>query len=482
MNDDLLKKLLAQDQADYSVPQSKDEALPIDQEMNLRKLNPLDFTNEPPDRIAPNPLPAKVSPGLPFTKKESSALDNLKNAPDQNDAELSLNNVPAEPKKPVSLADILAGMKPTQNSDLQDAQSSSNNDIRNLLMMRGANTMAQGLVLQKPDPNFLSDNIVLARQGVQDIKDKQKADIDQREQFNKDKNQVITDQRAISELGNLSKEQDANSDLSKSTRSMLQSQVDAAKLPITIDPNMSYSHLVKLYPQAINQALAKMGEDSKSKDLAYKYEALNQINKDKNESKMSAVNNKQFDNFSKAVDYRNKSSRTAGGKIMTALDVSDRLSGLINKNPNDMTSQEMRELVTGVNTLIGGSQAVSQIEHMDYPTLARTYSEMSTKITGKPQPMNSPEVVNRLKSLIDREHGILAGQLKKDMDIQKKRFPSLENDDRVNALYSEILGSSPSDSKETNVLPDPRIDKFMKDNNIKDRNEAISILKKEGHL
>lgn len=251
MNNDLLKKLL------QGLPQQQDELSPqigyspaYEVAPNLDpsiypsplaypepRMAPLDFTNEPADKVMADPMPANINPGLPFNNKN---IPMPQQTPPQQEASL-----PKEDKKP-SLAEILAGMKaPGRNSELENAQNDSNDTIRNLLMMKGVNTMAQSLVNQKADPNFLSEHMTLANKKATDVKERQKSDMEQKDQFNKDKNQVIAENKAVFELGDKEKENNADSELSKSFRKFKNDYYSSMGSKLQVPEGMSYADLAK---------------------------------------------------------------------------------------------------------------------------------------------------------------------------------------------------------------------------------------------
>lgn len=491
---DFLKKLLAgtpSDVYDYSKSPEENQmagaALSSDKIAKDEKMNnaidliesprdparmqALDFMNQPEViRADAIPKPANIKPSLPLAYKDKPlVLPQEEAAPEA-----------AAPNLQELLSQVSQKKTQTDPSLIQ-AQQDRDDMLRSALWLKAGNTFGHAMAGGVPtDPNLLDDFKALAGNKVANILQQRAAGKEDEQLDMQRRNQVISEtkagydiQTAAMQANDAKAQTDPNSEISKGVREYI------GKLGVSIGDNVPYSQVAKLVPEFTSKYQTDLNRQAHLEGLKMKYTELADAREARSGAKSTADTEKKFASLAKDVDYRDKSSRSPGGKIMLALDTSERLSGLIGKDPSKMSSQEMRELVTGVNSLIGGSQAVSQIEHMDYNTLKRTYSEMLTKITGNPQPMNSPEVVNRVKGLVDREHKILQGQLKKDMDIKLKKYPELQNDDRVKDLYSEILGNHDDSSSSGE---DPRIQSFMQKNGIKDKQEAIKILKDNGKL
>ena len=448
---EMLKKLLEGNVYDYS-------KLPIDNQVDGAALAPSNTTpsmvmpipqNElprPPLKLdfSPTPemiegniaQPSNIKPELPFAYKGKPLPKEFTDAPAE----------PTDTPKAATLQDLLAQVKnnrPEIDPSLIAGQKDRNEMLNQALWLDAGNTfghsMAGGTTVDK---ELLSKFRDVANNKVSDVIQQRGAKKEDATEDRADRNQVITETKAGYDIEKARMQVDDETAQSKPDSAISQGIREyIRKLGVNIGDTVPYSQISKMVPEFTSKYQTDLNRQAHLEGIALKRELSG-------DDKVDKQTQKDFDGYSKAVDYRNRSSRTAGGKIMTALDISDRLSGLIGKDPSKMTSQEMRELVTGVNSLIGGSTAVNQIEHMDYATLARTYSEFATKISGKPQPMNSPEIVQRLQTLINREHGILQKQLADDMKIQRKRFPGVKDDVRVQDLEDEIMGTRSSESHE----------------------------------
>jgi hypothetical protein len=312
MNDELLKKLLAGNIYDYSETPEQNELngagmlgvnklptdtrkqtnygnygnitlpnspmplandpnneIPVSEEMNLRKVVPLDFTNEPPERVVPTPMPSQVRPNLPFTNRESDALSKVQSLPDDGELSLDDNNTSAQEvakKSPASLQDILAGLKkPADMSELKDAQSERNNTIRNLLMMKGANTIAQAFVHQKPDENFLNDHISLAEKNVSDIKERQKAAQDAEELGFKRSKSYLDEKKSVLDFDDDTKRRDVNSAESlEAVRMVNRLAQENGMKPLYKEGEISFARIKELQPIMGQSIEAKARKDAAS--------------------------------------------------------------------------------------------------------------------------------------------------------------------------------------------------------------------------
>lgn len=432
---------------------------------------------EPEDVQAYTPQPAKMSPSLPMTQPGNDLQ-----IPDE-----------VSQKQP-SLSDILNQLpKSSQDTELANAQSENRDNIKDILLMKAANKINTSLAQVAPDEKYAQDFIDLSNKKVTDLQDKRKSERDLEDQDNKRRNQKISElkgdvdlQRANFELGDRQKENDPDSDVSKAFREYARSYVAQAGANIKIDDRLSYADLQKQMGTIGNAISAKMAADARKELMQMKLAETGTAKEDKATDKMKA-------DFAKDIDTQRSSQRTNLGQLQKRLNTSENLKALISQNPKDMTDPEIRELVTGVNNLIGGSLAVSQIEHMDYPTLNREYSKLVTKATGNPAGANSPGVVNRLSRLIEREEEVVRHQMKKALDFSLAKHAKLvkKDPDYVNSLLEQTIygGKAPTGnappppvSKTMDAGSDPRVEAFMKANGISDKDQAIKILKENGKL
>ena len=243
MNDDLLKKLL------QGLPGQQDELSPqignspaYEVMPNLDPAGPypspraypertLDFTNEPPDIIQASVPKPTIKPPLPFMPKQELPMQQEAQAPVE---------------KKASLADLLANLpKPGADNELMNKQANANDIVRNILMARAANKIGASIAGVNADEKYGQDFVNLANKEVTDLKARRKSEIEQEDQGFKSKNQVLSEQKALFELGDKEKENDPNSDVSKAFREYMASYAKIANVPVAISDKMSMADLQK---------------------------------------------------------------------------------------------------------------------------------------------------------------------------------------------------------------------------------------------
>ena len=494
---DFLKQLLAGGTNIYDYAQSpdqndlKDAALdPVNQLPTIpqrRYLDPmptlapnsplmdrkmLDFSNEPDTIVADAPDAPTAKPSLPFQYKNKPLPEDVI----PKEALPTIEQQPSTPK--ITLEQMLAqASAPKRDDELANAQSNRNSLLQNLLFIKAGNTIAQGSLGNKVNDNYLSDNMTLAGKPVEDILARHKEQRDAREEENKNKKAIIEEHKAV--LDNVSDEAkaDPDSELSKGVRDFVRS------MGMDVSDSVSYSQLDKLVPNITSKYQTEENRASRKEVHQMMMQQRQDGLDEKNKKQLDTVLDKDFKGLAKDFDTQLASSRSGMGQLQKQLNTSKALQKLM--DGGDMTSQEMRELATGQNALIGGSNAVSQIEHMDYPSFQRSIAEQMSRATGKMVTIDSPEYKQRIQGLIDREDGRIRDQMKANMDFSLKKYPKLiKSEDRkpdVDALIDAKMNEMKAGGKKEDNT-DEKVSRFMKDNNITDKDEAIKILKDHGKL
>jgi len=284
----------------------------------------LDFTNEQPDVIQASVPKPTIKPSLPFMPKQELPAPQEEAAPIE---------------KRASLADLLANMSsPKKDEELAQAQAGSNDMIYKLLMAKGANQIAQGFVNQKNDPNFLNDHIAMAKKPVEDLQARRKSEMEQEDQGFKRKNQVLSEQKALFELGDKEKENDPNSDVSKAFREYMASYAKIANVPVAISDKMSMADLQKTTGMLGNIVSAKMAQDAKKENAALQRESM-------------------------SADKANKAD-------MKNVDFIERQAKIMRESKNYKAAQSSESLVSLIDDAIKNPSAVKEI--------AATYETIKT--------------------------------------------------------------------------------------------------------
>jgi len=272
MNDDLLKKLLQgiqpQDElnprAGYSpTPEVMPNLAPPDYPSPLRTPQELeqlkmDFTNETPDVIQGSVPKPTIKPSLPFTPKQEPLPQ-------------VTEEVPTEKK--MSFVDFLANMNNvTKDDELAKAQAGSNDIIRNILMARAANKIGASIAGVNADEKYGQDFVDLANKDVTDLQARRKSEIEQEDQGFKRKNQVLSEKKAIFELGDKEKENDPNSELSKSFREFKNKYYESMGSPVRVKDGLSFADLSKTTGALDQSIMTSYLAKERSQDRAFQRE------------------------------------------------------------------------------------------------------------------------------------------------------------------------------------------------------------------
>lgn len=333
--------------------------------------------------------------------------------PNQQNEQPTIQTQSAPKFKPKSLSDLLGNLTSQSDNELENAQQDRNDRLRNLALARAGATLGSALVQRQTPENFLQTEMEQANLPVSDILQKRKAIADKQQQAISNIKTDYDLQKAQLEMNKEEQRNDPTSDVSKAFRDYAKQYIELAGAKVNVPDNLSYNDMQERMGVLGNIINTKMAMDAKRQTMLMTKELGMQQYNEKNLDKQEIA-------LGKDLDFQRAGLRTNVGKLQDRLNRSENLRALLDSNPGNLTSQELRELVTGVNNLIGGSNAVTQIEHMDYPTYQRTMSELLTKVYGTPVSANSKEVEERLKSLIDREENKIKDQLLDSTNISSK--------------------------------------------------------------
>lgn len=466
MNDDLLKKLLAGlpqqnelvDQVGNSpayevapnlAPSNYPSPLRTPQELEQLKI---DFTNEQPDVIQASVPKPTIKPNLPFTNKRSPPVSQEESAPIQ--------------KKP-SLVDFLANMNNvTKDDELAKAQAGSNDMIYKLLMAKGANQIAQGFVNQKNDPNFLNDHLAMAKKPVEDLQARRKSEMEQEDQGFKRKNQVISEQKALFELGDKEKENDPNSDVSKAFREYAKSYVEGTGLKI--DDRLSMADLQKQMGVIGQKVQMKMSQDMRREQLLSAAEQRADATSEKRKEKGLLYGDKIAKQLEPIFDRKDKAERVKKS-IQEAI-----------KNPSGFRDiQTIYDFVKNMDPESAVREGEISLAQSTLPMWKKFELDLKGQAQGDVKKL-TPELRSTLAKIADEVVQGINVTLNSKINRQRQVADQLGIDEKYwNRTYVPPELKAVQDEATSNS-DDPRIDSFMKKNGIKDRNEAVKILKKEG--
>jgi hypothetical protein len=464
MNDDLLKKLLAGlpqqnelvDQVGnapaYEVAPNLDPSIYPSPMAYPERKPTLDFTNEQPDVIQGSVPKPTIKPSLPFTNKQEPLPQ-------------VTEEVPTEKK--MSFVDFLANMNNvTKDDELAKAQAGSNDIIRNILMARAANKIGASIAGVNADEKYGQDFVDLANKDVTDLQARRKSEMEQEDQGFKRKNQVISEQKALFELGDKEKENDPNSDVSKAFREYAKSYVEGTGLKI--DDRLSMADLQKQMGVIGQKVQMKMSQDMRREQLALAGEQRAEATSEKRKEKGLLYGDKIAKQLEPIFDRKDKAERVKKS-IQEAI-----------KNPSGFRDiQTIYDFVKNMDPESAVREGEISLAQSTLPMWKKFELDLKGQAQGDVKKL-TPELRSTLAKIADEVVQGINVTLNSKINRQRQVADQLGIDEKYwNRTYvppelKAVQGEAASNSD------DPRIDSFMKKNGIKDRNEAVKILKKEG--
>ncbi len=430
----------------------------LEKEVADRKVN---LGTMPEERIIASPKPAVMKPGLPPTGN-AEAMDKI---------ELP-QEMPA--KKAPSLEDILAGVKP--DNDLANAQSDNQDFIRNVLLARAGNKIGSSIAGVKADDNFGQDLIDYSGKKVSDLKDLKKSNMDARNQAISEAKSGLDYKRVAFELGDKEKENDPNSDVSKAFREYAKSYVKMAGAGIAIDDRLSMADLQKQMGTIGNIVSAKMAQDARKDALS-----------------LAASTKAEAKDSKKEIENLNWADKTA-----TAL---NKNPFYVNYNKIKSNSAQFENAIKNPSGVADISALYSFVKFLDTESAVREGEiDLALSAVGGIEKIK----LNMQKALATGDVKVIPTSMIKKMaeanEILKRKTAQSVGSElsrielQANKRGADILTAVPdydmlrkeigaaSKTEQSPAQDDPRIDAFMKKNNITDRNEAIKILKENKRL
>lgn len=151
---------------------------------------------------------------------------------------------------------------------------------------------------------------------------------------------------------------------------------------------------------------------------------------------------KDWGDFEKAIGTGARGSLSK--ELQKSINSSEALETLL-KLPNgallDATPQQMREAYTALNSLIakGGSQAVSQIEHLAPETMASQFANLKQTLLNEPQSAHAKAFIENILETAKRESDLARKQLRRQQMEGVPNFTHLRKADK-NRFDSMLKG------------------------------------------
>lgn len=393
-------------------------------------------------------------------------------------------------KKPVESAmnssDAIAKLLGANDKELAEAKEQRDrNQLIAMLSHAGATTGAALVPLAniKPDNEFFQKLYGQASQPVTDVKNKQ--DLQQ---------EAIKTHLAKTQLQNAMEKEDANSEISKTTREILKHAAKQAGVSIEVPETMTASNAEKILPGIEGMANRKLTAEGNSINRTA-------LQKDKNDKEVTKLVTKMGEDLDP-----NRFRSGEMGKNQGRINAAERINTLLQQFPDgNIPKIQTREIATAVGALFqnGTAAAVSQVNELVPHTMRGKAADVAQWFTGNPQGQEQQQFIklfadtaNREKSLSERQ--IQQAQIEKAYTTHSKvkemdpdsfyntlAFKTHLTPDELRAMEQQegfkkgrysIPGADAHEDKE------PAIRAFMKANKIKDRNQAIQILKDHGKL
>lgn len=428
----------------------------LEQEKMGKKVQLRPFEEEQIQATAP--MPAKMNTGMPPTT----------NAQDVNKLEIPQA---VEVKKQATLEELLSNMQgPKSDDELGAAQQGNQDYIRNILMARAANKIGTSIAGVKSDEKYGQDFIDLSNKKVTDLQDKRKSEREMEDQGFQRRNQVISEKKAIFELGDKEKENDPNSDVSKAFREYMRSYASVANVPVKIDDRMSMADLQKTTGMLGNIVSAKMAQDARRDNL-----------------KLAQENKKGAKDSKKEIDNLNWADKTAVALTKNPFMANfNKIKQNAMQFDNALKDPSGTADIAALYSYVKFLDSESAVREGEIDLLMRAVGGIDVVKLKMEKAIASGESARVLpKNIIQamaKSNEILKKKLATNVSAELSRVEK-----QAEARGADIYTAVPDyDNLKAEVSgapqEDPRIEAFMKKNNIKDKNEAIKILKGAGKI
>jgi hypothetical protein len=322
----------------------------------------------------------------------------------------------------------------------------------------------------KADNNLLSNFRDLAGNKVTNVKEQRTAIKEDERAISDKRKDAIAEKKALMELGDKEKENDPNSDVSKAYREYMLSYAQAANLPVKISDNMSMADLQKTTGILGNIVSAKMAQDARRDNMILSREA-NASNKiEKQSMKNLDFAERQHDRITKSEPY--KKMTTAEEQYVSAM------SAL--KDPSGVKDIDvLYRTVRGFDPNSAVREGEIGLAQQGVSLKAVLENQMS-RLGNNPRVIPK-EFIEQVVKLAEVNRQVAQKQYGRHVDgIKKNALQRGLGEQDLDMIDPMMM--NPVDMKPPSIENDPRVDNFMKKNNITDRKEAVKILKAAGKI
>jgi hypothetical protein len=237
---------------------------------------------------------------------------------------------------------------------------------------------------------------------------------------------------------------DPNSDVSKSYREMvLQITPELAKNPNFL--KMSAQMIGDKLPLIDTMMKASAARDAKEMSLAAMKENRANMRSQKDlalSEKEDQFNQRRWERFGAAVNPMNAGSRRALGVAAVNNMRADRL--LATAGNKEITSQDYSNIIADLQGIYkGGVPDQQMMKHGDYPSLQRKAGEILGLLSGNPQAIHTPKLMQHLESLTRELKDVDNKVITDNMGFNSVIFDELKKSDpqkfeRAMAALSEM--------------------------------------------
>lgn len=262
---------------------------------------------------------------------------------------------------------------------------------------------------------------------------------------------------------------DPNSPAAKSLRALLQSELDANQIKGVDLSGLSYNQMNELYTHISKQSYIKS---------KYAYE------KDR---KTEEKADKEITDFNNSLNKAVSSSRSALGKAASMVFQADRLFQLTGRDPsefNKITEGQLLEIIGGMDSMINTQSTITGRQKLSdaMSSYRRELSKYASKFSNKPVPAKAADFIQQMYKTVLNERAVAEKELNEFFDKEETAISDKTKairSDKINQIKNKFAKMY-MDSQIYDEHTEKGIANFMKINNIKDRDQAVEILKKQG--
>jgi hypothetical protein len=371
---------------------------------------------------------------------------------------------PAPPELKPQISDLISQLLNSQNKNSDAAVNARNsNQLIDTLAKAGSQIGAGLSRAPEADTSGLDALYKSAGESVDDLSHNQKLMTD-----------TLKTQQAKESLSNDMAKEDPKSDISKIGREILQAASKQAGHTFEIPQNISLSNMEKLLPgiegmanrRLQSQALAARTKDARDDKQAM----LDQRIESQTNNQVKAETGDYTRNLDQATRTQDMFKDLRAGKYKSA-------SNIIGALQSDVSS-----LLTGAK-----QTAVYDRSHAEINALEKTMNGYISYLQSKPKNLLPDNYLGQLEEEVKTlKKAVIKNYARKNNEMMSGTNNPVKKELINNRFSTQLneLGYDPKTLESKSELSDkePAIQSFMQANGIKDRDEAIKILKENGRL